>query len=327
MNVNELITLLKDSSGDLPDRLGYFLTSYNRAELADFCGHWQEIPLTKREEIIGLLEQHSSSYLTDEIALALFQAETDSNIKIRCMDLMDMTDSLDSTRMVIKAALEDADKNIRLKAIGLLSECAYDIELEEIDSELAADVMKALLSLRKDPDEEIQQSALYSASFVYSDEVEQWIKEAFNKKGNTWQETAMYAVGRNLNPDWESRVMDGLYSKHGGIRRAAILSAGDMSLENSRDRLIELLDEEIGSDLFEDVIIALGKVGGDNIRELLESIGENSDDEDVKDAVEEALMDLELRDPESFMDALEDDFGFDEEEDEDGEAFGHHHHH
>ena len=327
MNVNELINTLKDSSSILPDRLGYFLASYNRAEVADLCGHWLEIPLTKREEVIRLLEQHSSSYLTDEIALALFQVETDPGIKIRCMDLMDMTDSQDSTRVVIKTALEEADKNVRLKAIDLLSKCAYDIELDEIDLELGAEVMRGLLSLRKDPDEEIQQSALYSASFVYSDEVENWIKEAFNKKGNTWQETAMYAVGRNLNPDWESRVLDGLYSIHGGIRRAAILSAGDMSLENARERLIELLDEEIGSDLFEDVIISIGKVGGDNIREVLESIGENSDDEDVKDAVEEALMELELRDPESFMDSLENDFGFDEEEDVDDVDFHHHVHH
>lgn len=323
MHIKELIAALKDPETELPDRLGYYLSSYNRTEVAELCGNWLEFPAKKREEAIKLLDKYSSSYLTDEIALSLFRVETNPVIKIGLMNLMDMTDSKESTRAVIQTALYDAEKTLRLKAIALLGDCAYDIELEEIDTDLASEVMDALLVLRKDPDEEIQQSALYSAAFVYSDEVENWIKDAFNKNSNAWQETAMYAVGRNLNPDWESRVLDGLFSKHSGIRRAAILSAGDMLLENTRVRLIELLDEEIGSDLFEDVIISLGKVGGENIRELLESIGENSDDEDVKDAVEEALMDLELRDPEQFMDSFGNEFGYDEGDDD--QEFDHDH--
>lgn len=312
MRIKELFDSISSSKNPLSELELTQLSSIRPAEHEKFSQAWVKLSHARREQIIDQLETRSHMFLTNDIGVAIYNAEPEDGLKGKCIELMDATESSEALEITVNAALNNTNKQIRLEAIGKLGLCAYYLEIEEIEENIGETAVETLFKLKKDPDVEIQQAALIAVSFLSADEVENWIKEAFVKQNIAWQETAMRAVGNNLSNEWTSRVIDGLYSKAPGIRQAAINSAGEMGLETARDRLIELLDEEVGSDLFEDVIEALAKIGGDQIQTIFEAIMANTDDEELKEFIQESIEELVLTDPDSFKEYWAEEFGDDE---------------
>lgn len=311
MRINDLIDTLRTSSSPLSEIQLTQLTELKLAERELLADIWNDLPKARRSGVIEQLALRSNAFLTNDIGVAIYNVETESDLKAKSLELIDVLESAGALEVMVNAALTAPEKSLRLDAIQQLGLCAYHVEIEEIEENLGDRAVAALFSLKKDPDMEIQQAALIAISYLSTDEVENWIKEAFVRQSISWQETALIAVGRNLSSEWNSRVIDGLYSKAPGIRQAAIISSGEMGLETARDRLIELLDEEMGSDLFEDVITALSKIGGENVQTIFEAIIANTDDEELQEFIQEALEELILTDPDSFKDywadAFEDD--------------------
>lgn len=312
MSINDVEQVLKDPSllEDLEKQKAF--CSIKPKDLFRFGEVWSNASTEIRKKIVDVLANRQHHIRTDEIGLAIYLNETEPSIKAKVIKFLDADESILAFTAVVETALRDPNKELRVAAIEILGANAYYVELEEIDDEIGEKTLETLLSLKKDPDIEIQQAALIAVSYVVNDDTNQWLKEAFNRKGNDWQEAALWAVGNNLTSEWESRVIDGLYSKAGGIRRAAIISAGSMGLESARERLIELLDEEEGSELFEDVIFALAKVGGEQVLTIFEAIIANTEDEELIEVVRDAIDEVEFSDPEAYMEKYGDLFGDDE---------------
>lgn len=313
MSIKDILACLDDpTSLEKLEKLKIFC-DIRPKEFELFGAAWQKVKQVERGYILELLDERQHQIRTNEIGLAIFQSEVNAELRAVAISILDVEESGSVAKLVIEAASNDHDKQVRLSAISALGTIVYNFEMDEIDSEIGNRVVNLLMSMKKDPNAEIQQAALIAVANTTSDEIQKWIKDAFNKSSPDWQEAALWAVGNNLSTEWESRVIDGLFSQTGGIRKAAIVSAGLMGLEKSRERLIELLDEEEGSDLFEEVIYSLAKIGGDQVQTIFEAIIANTDDVELIEVVKDAMDELEFSDPEAYMRTHGDLFGLDDD--------------
>jgi HEAT repeat protein len=86
--------------------------------------------------------------------------------------------------------------------------------------------------------------------------------------------------------------MDELGSDDHEMRLEAIRAAGTLGFSDPVDRLIDLLyDDDLETRLAS--VAALGQIGSDTAHEALQELAEDPDAEDLWDAIEEAVEEIE----------------------------------
>ena len=143
-----------------------------------------------------------------------------------------------------------------------------------------------------------------------------------------WLISALFAMGRSYNSKWQEKVLDKLDDPDEGVRAEAAQAAGELTLKKSVPKLLEMLADG-DSDVRAAAIWSLSDIGGEGVRESLEEMMEETEDDQEADLLEEALDNLDFvegmggfslldldedEDTEDEDDLFEDDFEDDEAE-------------
>jgi hypothetical protein len=92
-----------------------------------------------------------------------------------------------------------------------------------------------------------------------------------------------------------------------------VRAAGELELESTRGMLLELLEEEAqDADLRYTAIWSLSQIGGEGVREALEEIQEETDDDEEAEFVENALDNLSLTEAGQSMEMFDIDYANEE---------------
>jgi HEAT repeat protein len=104
-------------------------------------------------------------------------------------------------------------------------------------------------------------------------------------------------MGRTFNPEWEPAVRREMRSPHAKVQLEAVRAAGELNLDNARRALLDMLEDE-GSDseIRAAAIWSLSQIGGETVRDTLEKLQQETDDEEELELLEVALENLELTD-------------------------------
>ncbi len=227
---------------------------------------------------------------------------------------------------IFKLALKDDGEQVRAKAVSGLWECderplmttllrliQYDPSMEVRTAaaqaigkyaEMAEDgkllpndrirIQTALLPLVEDEERpvELRRRALEAAGVFSDDKVSQLIHWAYRHPDPRMQQSAIYAMGRNANPEWVSIIQNALEREEPAMRYEAAQACGEMGSEEMVPHLLPLLkDEDVQVRISS--INALGAIGGTVAKKALRLCA-RSEDETVSQTASEALESLEL---------------------------------
>lgn len=214
----------------------------------------------------------------------------------------------------------DADMKVRAAAASALGRFIYLGEVEEISAKHLRRVEEALLAAVTGPDDlEVRRRAVEAIAFSSRPEVPPLLEAAYASEERLMKISAIFAMGRSANDNWQDYVIKELESDDPELRYEAVRAVGELELPDGVPALIELT-EEGDIQIREAAIWSLGQVGGEQARtRLLDLLEEAGDDE--RDFIEEALENLTFHDDMvnfSLLDVGEDDDDlglFDEDDD------------
>jgi HEAT repeat protein len=155
------------------------------------------------------------------------------------------------------------------------------------------------------------------------------IETAYASGNKGWIASALSAMGHSADERWEPQVLAMLENSLPTIRLEAARAAGELEIHQAVRELKDLLDDP-DQDVHDAAVWSLSQIGGEGVRETLEQMYEEMDDDDEADYLSEALDNLAFTEDMQLYTLFnfpEDGKGIGNEDDDDDEEEHHHRHH
>ena len=190
--------------------------------------------------------------------------------------------------------MEDPAEEVRAAAALSLGRFVLLSELGKLPSERCRSVYDTLRDLVRADTEPLQvrRRALEAVAYVTNDEVVELLQQAYDHPEEKMRVSAVFGMGRSADARWIGTVAGELFSVNPEMRYEAARACGELEARAAVSRLAELIDDP-DREVQEAALWALGQVGGDEARALLQRCCDE-EDEFVRTAAEAALEELEF---------------------------------
>jgi HEAT repeat protein len=282
---------------DFPRRYLQEFSDIGALELKTLLDVWPKVKpgrkLTLLEELDALAEA-DTLVCFDDFARSLL-TDPDPEVRTRAIRLLDEYEDPKIVPSYLDMLRNDPDINVRVEAANALNLFVDLGELEKISESVYHQIEDALLaSAASEDDVRVRRTALESLGYSSRPEVSTLIESAFHRQDPNWQTSALVAMGRSADERWDEHVTRSLVHVDDRIRKAAVVAAGELSLQPARPILLKMLGEEEEATILSAVIWSLSQIGGEDVRTYLENILDQlaDDDEEQIAFLEEALDNL-----------------------------------
>ncbi len=314
---------LLDSKKDIPQSHLKHYSDLDPKSLQLFLDVW---PSVKPPRKLLLLNDLLSHLETDNIVSyegighALLD-DADGEVRARAIRLLAESDNPQLASRLMEIFLNDTDLAPRMEAATLLGEFILLGELEKLREELQRKIEDAMISvIRSEDNPTLRKHALEALSYSSRPEIAALIKSAYERADPTWVASALRAMGRSHDEVWNEDVVSRLLDDDPRIRFAAVEASGELGIEDASPILLQILeDEEEEDDVATAAIWSLSQIGGDETRIYLVNLLEKTEDEDLIEYLEDALENLNFNEELNKFDLLsldEDDDVIEIDEDE-----------
>lgn len=314
-----IIDALLDNTKPLPPRLLYQLSDLHPDEIVQLTQTWPQIKLERRRALLeDMADLSEDDFLLNYESIGRIGLhDPDAITCVQAIRVLWMDDDQHLAAEYINIMQTHADESVRATAASALGSFVYLGEIEEIPEILLHTIEDALLKATgADKSQLVRRRALESLGYSMRPEVKGLIQSASASHDSLWLESALFAMGRSCNTDWEDIILEFLDHEDPEVLSAAVNAAGELMLKNSRVPLLNMLEDEIeDEDLRAEVIWALSQIGGEGVFEALDDLLDASDDEDEIDLIENALENLNFTEEVSRFDLMDVDFGDEDLED------------
>ena len=275
------------------------LSGLGREERADFWPTWVEIMPRRRAEIARSMVELAEDDVELDFSAAQIWLLDDDDSEVRASAIEGLWENTSTTLLhqLLRLMRSDPAPPVRAAATTSLSRFAYQAELAEIDTRDGQALRDGLLAMINDPRQplEVRRRALESAGYFGSiDEIQRQIELAYTSDEQLLRESALVAMGRSMLERWLPTISRELTSPSPALRYEAARAVGEMG-EDGRTLLAKLapLLNDHDSEVALAAIWALGQVGGDSAKRVLQQI-QKSEDETRRIAAADALEELSL---------------------------------
>lgn len=297
----EILRLLEQSERALSPRSLKAFSDINRENLSALQHAWPKLPTQRKYYLLeALLERFDEEAGLSFDALAEWALnDSDSGVRYRAMGLLTESENTALIKRLIALGASDPDENVRVRAASLLGNFVLLGELEEISSSHSQQAEEALFTMRQEGTPAAQRAALEALGASSNLIVTDLISDALQKTDPQWLVSAMRAIGRSANQDWEEAVIECLDFPNNDIRHAAVQAAGSLGLKSARQPLLAMLEdpEDVDDETLAAAVWSLSEIGGEDVRETLVQLydsAEESGNEDAAEFLEEALENLDF---------------------------------
>jgi HEAT repeat protein len=277
------------------------LSGIDTAERAEFWAAWTAISARRRAEIARSMVELAEDNVDLDFSTAMQWLTDDDDAEVRASAAEGLWESESPAVLHRLLGLLRADPApaVRARAAMSLNRFAYRAELDELTDSEAAAVRDGLLATLRDARQpsEVRRRALETAGyFANVPEVQQFVGQAYESDEQLLRESALVAMGRSMLPRWMPTIAKELESPSPALRYEAAHAVGELG-EDGRALLPKLtpLLNDGDSEVALEAIWALGQVGGENAKRMLQQIRKDND-EARRQAAIEALEELELGD-------------------------------
>jgi hypothetical protein len=256
---------------------------------------WPRITPDRKRLLINELQTLSDNdtlVCFDDVARALL-GDVDAQVRAGAIRLLEECDDAKLIPIYLKILSGDQDAAPRAAAAAALGKYVQLGELEEIPAKTQRRIEDALLEkANSEDDASVRRQALEAVGYSSRREVATLIGSSFQREDPDWQASALFAMGRSSDEHWTEKVIPKLLDENPHIQLAAIKAAGELGLASAREILLKLLEDEDNDELASTAIWSLSQIGGEDARVYIESLIDQTDDEDQIGFLEEALDNL-----------------------------------
>ena len=321
----DLIDALLDIDTPFHPRFLYRLSDLEPVEIEMLAAIWPQLPLRRRQAFMEDLEsiRNADSLLSYEAIGRYAIADEDPKVRQLAVQILYELDSTDLAQILLKLLDQDPDVMVRATAATGLGRFVYLGELDEIPEESLHTIEDELLELiNGEEPAEVRLRALESVGYSSREEVPELIEAAFASGDKDWMAASLLAMGRSADERWQGTVLKMLDHRLPLLGVEAARAAGELEISEANPTLFELIRDPT-ADVRAAAIWSLSQIGGEGVRETLENLLAEADEEEEADFLESALDNLAFTEgmqPLSLFDFPEGDEetdGFDLLEDDD----------
>lgn len=293
-----VLDALLGTGKDFPRRYLQQFSDMAPLEIKTLLEVWPRVNTSRKLSLLeGLKNLAESDTLVsfDDFAQAILN-DPEASVRIQAIRLLAECESVKLIPTYLDMLKNDADGNVRAEVAGALNLFVDLGELEEIPEETYHEIEDALLaSANSEDSKRIRRNALESLGYSSRAEVTTLIDSAFHREDPEWKASALTAMGRSADNRWDDVVLSAMINENDTVRKAAVQSAGALSLKSARMILLRMLAEgEEDDDITAAAIWSLSQIGGEDVRTFLEALLDQVDEEDEDQIafLEEALDNL-----------------------------------
>jgi len=312
---------LLDEKKDFPRKHLQQFSDLGELELKTLLDVWSGVSLKRKLTLLEGLEslaEDDTLVNFEDLAKALL-SDGDSAVRARAIRLLRECEDAKLISMYIDFLKNDSDANTRAEAAVALGLFVALGEFEEIPEAFHHQTEDALLEAATGADDvKVRRRALESLGFSSRPEAQALIESAFQQDDPAWQASALFAMGRSADDRWDEQVVASLMSDNRNVREAAVEAAGQLAIKSASPILLKMLEDEEDDDVTSAVIWSLSQIGGEDARSYIETLLDQTEDEEQIEFLEEALENLAFTEDLDRFDLLnfEPDLDFDEDDDE-----------
>lgn len=274
----------------------YHLSDLDAEGIARVRGIWPGLPVELRRRLITTLVEMAEADFELNFGEVFRMGLEDEDAEVRAASIEGLWED-DDVRLVpllVTRLREDESASVRAAAAQSLGRFILLGELSKILPEPHNMAYQAVLATCQNEDEdiEVQRRALESLAYADNETVIQLIHKAYASPNEKVRVSAVFAMGRSANPYWSRYVRQELFSPNPEMRYEAARACGELQLREAVAELEELADD-VDAEVQDAALWALGQIGGDRARAILERYCQ-ADNEATRSAAEAALDELEF---------------------------------
>jgi HEAT repeat protein len=292
----QMLDALLDEEVPFNPRYLYRLSDLNSTELKELEATWDQVSVLRRQALMEDLEiLGNNDYLLSYEAVArLGLKDHDPLVRTTALRILWDYEEQDLAWTYLEMAESDIDPKVRAAAASALGKFVYLAEVEEVSEDLEQEIEGRLLQIAKGQDEAlVRRRALEALGYSSIEEVSKLIQEAYDTGQREWIASSLFAMGRSANENWREHVLSKILNPHPSIRMEAARAAGELELPEAIPNLLELLDDD-NVDVQGAAIWSLSQIGGPGIRNILEKMHDQADDEEEAEFLITALDNLDF---------------------------------
>ncbi|HUH96113.1 MAG TPA: HEAT repeat domain-containing protein [Anaerolineales bacterium] len=242
---------------------------------------------------LRILSDNDTLVSFDEVARALLN-DRDPQVQAGAIRLLDECTDTKLIPIFLKILSGGQDAAPRAEAASALGRFVQLGELEELPKKTQRRIEDALLQKINGEDEvSVRRRALEAVAYSSRLEVATLIESAFQREDPDWQASALFAMGRSSDERWAEDVIPKIMDENPRVQLAAIEAAGELGVTAARELLLKMLEEEENDDSVVNAAIwSLSQIGGEDARIFIESLIDQTDDDDQVGFLEQALDNL-----------------------------------
>lgn len=295
-----VIKALLDNSQPFPPQYLHFFSDISTNDLKDIEDVWEMITINRKINLLADLETllESDTLLAFDDLAKFALTDNDPNVRSRAISLLWESDDPRVAEKYLFILENDPSEAVRSAVASALGRFVLLAELDELSPQLSDQIIRLLLrTFESNPPKEIQQEILKSLAYTNLPEVAKMISKAFESPDATWQLAALISMGRSADDRWEDSILSMLSNKSLPHQIEAVKAVGELEIGDAKQKLMDMLKSpDCDEELRFQIIWSLSKIGGDDVKELLVNLLEDSDSEDEIDIIEMALDNLEFSD-------------------------------
>jgi len=301
-----ILDALLDNDHIFPAGYLHLFSDLEAEQLKQLDVIWPHIQPTRKHALLEDLEVLASNdtlMCFDNLTINLL-ADEDPSIRMLAIRLLWECENPKLIPLFLEILKNDPSRFTRAEAASGLGIFFYMGEVDKIPAVELKLIEDELIRLADDgADKLVQRKSIESLGFSSRDEVDRLIASAYSSNNEELMVSALVAMGRSNNPNWENEVLDGIQHYNDLIQLEAIQAAGNLGLETTRLVLLELLEDLNDTEIIKATLWSLSQIGGEGVREKIEDMYEQLDP-DEEDFIDEVVENLNLTEEMATFDFL-----------------------
>jgi HEAT repeat protein len=287
---DDVLEALLDDEQILDPRYLYALSDIAGEDFRRLKEIWKEIDVVRRRGLIEDLEQltESNTLLSFEKVFRHAIKDEDQQVRfyaVRAIEVFD-TDDLVSTFLEILEG--DASEDVRAVTASVLGKYIYRGELDKISKEKQQRIENALLEvINSDQPVRVRRRALEAMGYSPRAEAHREIKKAYHSGEEAWIASALFAMGRSYDHQYDEMVLNHLQHTAPEIRKEAVRACGELYLNEAVPIMLDLLDDI--AEVRKAAIWSLSQIGGEEAGPAINRLLEENLTKEETELINQAL--------------------------------------